>query len=123
VRAIHLLPVLLLASCVDHHRGRPVTEPEFYAKNVKDYGETAAGLPPETVYAWDLRVAGDTARYYECSTIDTCSKVERSRAAADLLGIERGVGKAEIDGEVVHVMKLSLAARPTYVVPNWKPAR
>jgi hypothetical protein len=99
-----------------------VSEPEFYASNVKAYGETAAGLPPEVAYAWDLRIAGDVARFYECTAVDACTKVERTRPASEVLGIQKA-GKAEVEGEVVTVMKLSLTARPTYIVPNWKPTR
>ena len=122
-RALQLIGIVALVGCVDHHKGAtaPLTpEPVFYANNVKNYGETAAGLPPDTVYAWDLRVAGDVARYYECSAVDACGKVERTRPAKELLGMQKA-GKAEVDGEVVTVMKLSVEPKPTYVVPNWKP--
>jgi hypothetical protein len=119
VRRLALL-VLLAAGCVDGRGGRPVSEPEFYAKNVKAYGETAAGLPPETAYAWRLRVTGDEARYFECTAIDACTKVERTRAAKDVLGV-KSVGKADVDGENVEVVELSLEPRPTYIVPTFKP--
>ena len=121
-RAIHLIGLLGLAACVDQHKNAPapVPEPVFYAKNVKAYGDTVAGLPPDVVYAWDLRVAGDVARFYECTAIDACSKVERTRPASEILGMQK-VGKAEVEGEIVTVMKLSLEPRPTYIVPNWKP--
>ena len=128
-RTIHLFGVgliVVLASvgavgCVDHQKAGPVPEPVFYAKNVKAYGETAAGLPPDVVYAWDLRVAGDVARFYECTAIDECGKVERTRAAKEVLAVQKA-GKAEVEGEVVQVMKLSLSPRPTYIVPSWKPS-
>ena len=111
---------LSIAGCIDGAHGRPVSEPEFYAKNVKAYGETAAGLPPETVYAWQLRVTGDEARYFECTAVDVCTKIERSRTAKDLLGV-KAVGKADVDGENVEVVELSLEPRPTYIVPTFKP--
>ncbi len=123
LRRVHLLGLLAFVGCVDHHKGAdaPLTpEPAFYANNVKNYGETAAGLPPETVYAWDLKVAGDIARYYECTAADACTKVERTRPAKEVLGVQKA-GKAEVEGEVVTVMKLSVEPKPTYIVPNWKP--
>ncbi len=119
--AVFLLSVASLG-CVDGGKsGKPVSTPEFVAENVKAYGETAAGLPPDVTYGWQLRVTSDVARWRECTSVDACGNVERSRPASDLLGIER-VGEADVGGERVEVMKLSLSPRPTYVVPAFKPA-
>lgn len=94
--------------------------PAFYAKNVKGYGETAAGLRPDQVLGHDLTVVGDVARWHECSSLTECTTVERTRPAADLVGVER-IGEATIDGRKTDVVKLSLTARPKYIVPTWKP--
>jgi hypothetical protein len=120
VKRLALLALLAVGCTTYDRQGRPISEPEFYAKNVKAYGETAAGLPPETVYASQLRVTGDEARYFECTAVDTCTKIERTRAAKELLGVKT-VGKAAVDGENVEVVELSLAPRPTYIVPTVKP--
>lgn len=123
VRPCALVLLSLSIGCVDGGKsGKPTSTPEFVAGNVKAYGETAAGLPPEVAYAWQLRVTGDVARWRECTSIDTCGDVERTRPASELLGVERA-GEAEIDGERVEVVKLSLSPRPTYVVPLFEPAR
>jgi hypothetical protein len=119
-----LLAVAVLASaCVDPLTSkRPVTEPEFYAKNVKAYAETAAGLPPDVAFGWRLTVSGDVARWFECTAIDVCGQVERQRPARELLAVER-VEEAVVEGRPVEVLKLSLAPRPSYIVPNFKPQR
>jgi hypothetical protein len=108
--------IALATACVDPLTTRPVNTPEWEAKNVKGYGETVAGLPPETVLGCDLVVAGDVARWRECAAVDSCGQVERSRPAKDLIAVER-VGKAAIEERQVDVLKLSLTARPSYVVP------
>jgi hypothetical protein len=118
IRSTALVFVLLTSACVDG-TGKPVSEPVFYAKNVKRYGETALGLPPDEAYGWDLGVTGDVARWRECPSIETCSNVERTRRASDVLAVER-IAEANLDGRRVDVMKLSLAPRPTYIVPNFK---
>jgi hypothetical protein len=108
--------IALTTACVDPLTTRPVNTPEWEVKNVKRYGETVAGLPPETVLGCDLVVAGDVARWRECAAADSCGQVERSRPARDLLAVEH-VGKTSIEDRQVEVLKLSLAARPSYVVP------
>lgn len=103
--------------------GSPVvSEPEFYARNVKAYAETTKGLPPEIVYGWDLTLTRELARWRECAAADSCSRTERSRPTSELLGVEHA-SEIELDGEKVEVLKLSLTPRPTWVVPNFKPAR
>jgi len=77
---------------------------------VRDYGETLAGLPPETVLAWNFEVVGDVARWRECVAMDTCGTLERSRPANEVLSVER-VAQASIDGRQVDVLRLSLVAR------------
>ena len=108
--------------CVDAGTKHAVPEPVFYAKNVKGYAETAGGLPPDTVLAWDLSIVGDLARWRECASADTCTMVERTRPAKDLVGVER-LGETTVEGRKAEVVKLSLAARPAYIVPNFKPTR
>lgn len=90
-------------------------------KNVKDYAETVAGLPPEVVLGWDLLVVDDVARWRECTAVDACGQIERSRPAKDLLAVAR-VAHTSVEGRQVDVLKLSLAPRPTYVVPYSKTA-
>ena len=114
--------VLALSACADPLTKQGQATPEFYAKNVKGYGETVAGLPPEKVLAWNLVVVGDTARWRECTSLDVCGNVERSRPASDLLGVER-LEATEIDGGRTEVLRLSLSPRPGYIVPTAKPAR
>lgn len=111
-----------VTGCVDAGTTHAVPEPVFYARNVKGYAETAGGLPPDTVLAWDLSVVGDVARWRECDRADACTMVERKRPAKDLVGVER-VGETTVEGKRGEVVKLSLAARPAYVVPNFKPTR
>jgi hypothetical protein len=60
------------------------------------------------VFGWDLSVAGDAARWRECTAVDACGQAERSRPANDLLAVDR-VGQAGVDGREVDVLKLSLA--------------
>jgi hypothetical protein len=113
---------LVLASCVDPLTTKPVNTPEWDAKNVKGYGETAAGLPPDTTLGWDLVVVGDVARWRECTAVDVCGQVERSRPAKDLLAVGH-VARTFIEGREIEVLKLSLTARPKYVVPYSKTQR
>jgi hypothetical protein len=111
------IALLIVAACVDPMTTQPASIPEWDVKNVAGYAETVAGLPPDTVLAWDLRVEGGMARWRECATIDACDDVERERPASEVLGVEH-VGHA--DGGLVDVVKLSLAPRPKYVVPITK---
>jgi hypothetical protein len=111
-----VLFALACSACVDPLTTKPVSTPAWQVKNVKAYAETAAGLPPETTLGWDLVVAGDVARWRECSSVETCGQIERSRPVADLLAVEH-VARSSVDGEEVAVLRLSLAPRPTYVVP------
>ena len=108
--------IALTTACVDPLTNRPVNTPEWEAKNVKAYGETVAGLPPDTVLGCDLVVAGEVARWRECAAVDSCGQIERSRPAKDLLAVEH-VGQTSIEERQVEVLKLSLTARPGYVVP------
>lgn len=111
---------LALPACIDGGKdGTQVSTPAFVARNVKAYGETAVGLPPEVTYGWQVGVAGDVLTWRECPAVDRCGRGERTRAASDLIAIER-VGEVEIDGERVDVVKLSLAPRKTYIVPSVK---
>ena len=112
---------LALAGCVDPLTTKPVSTPAWDMKNVKDYTETAAGLPPEVVLGWDLVVAGDVAQWHECTAVDACGQVERSRPTKDLLAVGHAA-QTSVDGRQVDVLKLSLAPRPTYVVPYSKTA-
>jgi len=114
--------LLALSACTDPLTKQGQATPQFYAKNVKGYGETVAGLPPEKVFAWDLVVVGDTARWRECLSIDECGQVERSRPASELLGVER-LKETDLDGRRIEVLKLSLSPRPGYIVPSFKPTR
>jgi hypothetical protein len=100
----------------------PVNNVVWDAKNVKAYGETAAGLPPETAFGWDLVVAGGVAKWRECASLEECGNVARSRPAKDVVGVER-VGKTSTPEGEVEVLKLSLAPRPSYVVPYTKPGQ
>lgn len=113
---------VVIAGCgtVDPLTGSGSSTPAFYAKNVKGYGETAAGLPPDEVLAYDLTVVGETARWRECTSATECTTVERTRPSTELVGVER-VGTSRIDGRTIEVVKLSLTARPKYIVPTWKP--
>jgi hypothetical protein len=106
------------AACwVDPVTTQATNMPEWYANNVKGYAETAAGLPPETTLASDFRVAGEVARWRECTAIDACGRLERERPAAEVLAVEH-VGHAIVgDAGEVEVVRLSLAPRPKYTVP------
>lgn len=106
----------ILACGVDGKNGEPVSSPIFHLKNTQSYAETAAGLPPDVTYGWNLRVGSDVVRWRECASVETCGHTERTRPANELIALER-VGEVEIEGEHVEVMKLSLTPRPTYVVP------
>jgi len=110
------------AACVDPLTAQPAPSPLWEVKNVAGYAETAAGLPPDQVLAWDLRVEAGVARWRDCASLEECSDVERSRPAADLIAVER-VGKRATDGGDVDVVKLSLAPKPKYVVPVRKVPR
>jgi hypothetical protein len=110
------------SACVDPLTTKPVSSPAWELRNVEAYGETAVGLPPETTLAWNLVVAGDTARWRECSAIDACGQTERTRPTSELLGVER-VATTSVDGREIDVLRLSLAPRPTYVVPYKRPTQ
>lgn len=119
MRLVSLVLVLLAASgCVDSGGRQPVQfAPAWAAKNVEGYVETAAGLPPEDQLGWDLVIAAEHVHWRECSAPDTCTTVERTRPTQDLVALA-SVGHAEVDGHQVDVVRLSLAARPRYVVPS-----
>jgi hypothetical protein len=91
--------------------------PEWTAKNVEGYVETAAGLPPEEQLGWDLVALGELVRWRECSAPDACSTALRTRPTRDLVALD-SIGHAEVDGRQVDVVRLSLAARPRYIVPT-----
>ena len=110
---------LVAAGCVDPLTTRPVNTPQWEAENVRGYAETAGGQAPDKVLGWDLVVVGDVARWRECTSVDRCGNIERSCATRDLLGVER-VGQATVDREPIDVLRLSLVARPKYVVPYAK---
>ncbi len=111
--------VLVAAGCVDPLTTHAVSTPEWDVKNVRGYVETAIGAP-DTALGWGLTVAGDVARWHECTSIDSCGGVERDCPARDLLAVAP-VGHAALpDGTPVEVMKLSLSPRPRYVVPITK---
>jgi hypothetical protein len=116
VRALAFLFFATSVACVDPLTTQPSPSPAWEVKNVAGYAETAAGLPPDVVLGWDLRVAAGVARWRECAAIDDCTDVERERPAGELIAVER-VGKRTTDGGDVDVVKLSLAAKPKYVVP------
>lgn len=113
------VPALAASACVDPLTTKPVSTPQWTASNVEAYAETAMGLPPDQVLAHDLVIVGDAARWRECTAVDACSRIERTRPAKDLVAVEH-VAKTSVDGEEVEILKLSLVARPTYVVPTWK---
>jgi hypothetical protein len=113
---------LTCVACVDPLTTQPKVSPAWEVNNVAAYADTATGLPLEQILAWDLRIEGGTARWRDCSTIEECTDVERSRPAKELLGVER-VGKRKTDNGEVDVVKLSLAPKPTYVVPVRKAPR
>jgi hypothetical protein len=116
------IPVLALviSACVDPMTTHATSTPAWEVTNAKGYVETAAGLPPDTVLAWDLRIAGGVARWRECTTVDVCSEVERDRPAAEVLAVDH-VGQAAVgDAGAVEVVKLSLSPRPKYTVPVTK---
>jgi hypothetical protein len=119
-RRLAPLLVLLASACVDAGPRNAQATPAFYVDNTKAYADTAAGLPPETVYAWDLRIEGQDARWRECASPEICGTVERTRPVKELLGKQR-VGETSVEGRRVDVLKLSLEARRTYVVPSFKP--
>ena len=113
------LGACVMSACNDPLTPRATSSPTWEVKNAANYAETAAGLPPDEVFGWHLVVVGDTATWRECTAIDRCSKIERSRLSKDLVAVAQ-VAKASVEGEAVEVLKLSLTARPTYVVPTWK---
>jgi hypothetical protein len=116
------LAALATSACVDSGALQPAQfSPVWTAKNVEGYVETAAGLRPEQQLGWDLLVAGELVRWRECVAPDTCTTVERTRPTRDLIALDT-VGQATIDGREVDVLRLSLTARPRYVVPA-RPAR
>ena len=116
------LMALVLVGCADAQTTKRANTPEWDMKNVKDYAETVAGLPPEKVLGWDLLVVDDVARWRECTAVDACGQVERSRPTKDLLAVAR-VAHTSVEGRQVDVLELSLAPRPTYVVPYAKTAQ
>lgn len=112
---------LCTACAVDPLTSKPVSEPEFHAKNVQRYVETVAGQEPETVLGYDLRIVGDDAKWRACAAVDDCGTMEHVRPAKELLGVERIASTFVADGtRNVDVLKLSLAARPAYAVPYVK---
>jgi hypothetical protein len=111
-----IVVALACSACVDPLTTKPVSGPAWELKNIEAYGETAVGLPPDTTLAWDLVLSGDTARWRECTATDACGPVERSRPTSELLAVERVATTTVADREV-EVLRLSLAPRPTYVVP------
>jgi len=115
--AVAFTLALAALACVDPLGTKPVSTPEWDAKNVSGYAETVAGLPPEVVLGWDLVVVGDVARWKECTSSEVCGNVERSIRVSDLVGVERA-GRTVDQGHDGDVFKLSLAARPRYVVPD-----
>ncbi len=111
------LSALATSACVDSGAPHPVQwAPVWTTKNVEGYVETAIGLPPEQQLGWDLVVAGELVRWRECSAPDACTTLERMRPTRDLVALDT-VGHAEINGREVDVVRLSLTARPHYVVP------
>jgi hypothetical protein len=106
--------------CVDPLTSHPVATPVWEVRNVIAYGETAAGPSPDIALGWDLRVAGGVARWRECTAPDACSDIARERPADQLIAFERVGRRADRDGRELDVVRLSLAPRPTYVVPMRK---
>jgi hypothetical protein len=123
VRRLAPLVGLLAIGCVDPATTNVAFEPTWEVNNVKSYAQTVAGSPPDTAYGWGFVVEGDTARWHECASADTCGDVQRERPKGDVLAIER-VGQAPAgDGGWVYVMRLSLAPGRKYVVPYVRPVR
>jgi len=92
--------------------------PEAVHKNVSGYVENARGLPPDVAYGWDLRVAGDVARWRECVSETQCSETQRERPASELLGTH-AVGHASAgDSGEVEVFKLTLKTHRRNVMPR-----
>lgn len=110
--------LVLLAGCVDPLTSNARSTPAWTVENVKAFGETATGDPPDRAIAWDLRVAGGLARWRECTAVNACTETERERPADELLAVER-VGRTSINdrGDEVDVVRLSLAPRRRYVIP------
>jgi hypothetical protein len=122
VEAALLLGALIFAvGCVtDATAKHGYATPASDLNNVKNYAETAKGLPPEVVYGWGLKIDGDNAKWNECTSKEECHKVERTRPKKELLGVEKIAQQADVEGEQVDVLKLSLEPRPTYIVPNYR---
>jgi hypothetical protein len=115
--------VLATAGCVDPLTPDAKFSPAWDVKNVRGYGETVAGLPPDKVYGWDLRVAAGTARWRACDAPDACTTSELERPAGELVAF-RTVGQIALaDGNTADVLELTVEARPRYVVPNGPPRR
>lgn len=115
-----VLGASLACGCVDPMTTNAKNTPEWTAKNVRGYGETALGPAPDVAYGWDLRVAAGVARWRECTSPEACTEIERECPAADLLSFTRA-GRIASDGGDVEVMKLSLTPRKKYVVPTKPP--
>ena len=121
MRRAALFAVVSVAACgSDPIITQSVPTPNWYVHNVKGYADTVEGLPPDTTLAWDFSIAGDVARWRECTAIDACGATERERPAGEVLAVEH-VGQATAgDGGPVDVVRLSLAPRPRYTVPFTK---
>jgi hypothetical protein len=120
VTRVATVTLLVAVGCVDPLTHGATNAPEWDVKNIKGYAETVAGLPPETLLAWDLRVEGGVARWRDCTAIEACRDVEHERPASELLAVEY-VGHAGVgDGGEIDVLKLSFPPRPKYVVPTCK---
>lgn len=67
--------------------------------------------PPETALGWNVVVTDDLVRWRECTALDACGHVERSRRVDELVGAAH-VAQTTVGGRPIDVIKLSFPPRP-----------